>query len=859
MSVFKCKMCGGELSISEGVSVCECEYCGSRQTVPNADDEKKIKLFERANRLRFNSEFDKAAGVYESLLADFPEEAEAYWGNLLCKYGIEYVDDPATGEKVPTCHRSSFESLMDDPDFEMIMEYADPEARPVYRDQAKAIEEVRRGILEVSGREQPYDLFICYKETAEDGQRTLDSVLAQDVYDALTAKGYRTFFSRITLEDKLGTEYEPYIFAALNSAKVMLAFGTSYDYYSAVWVKNEWSRFLKLMEKDKSKHLIPCFKGIDAYDMPKEFARFQAQDMGKVGAVQDLLRGISKILYAEGRGPAEKETVAQQIGTSALIKRGNMALEDGDWAKADSFFEEALNQNPECAEAYLGKLLAAEKLVNLQAFFQRLQDKYAKVESVNLEAFPADEQHIKEMAAQYVLGSYLPEEQIRNLYKFSRNYISYLPGRKKQKATLLQEVSENRLLNRAKQYAFGDLNQQLDDCLAELTGMLDRRIADAEAADQKSIADLKAAYAEHLAAVDAKIPELRQQAEAAKAESESKAEEQRLAEEAQAKKTKKFLSIAAAIAVVLVMVLLIVTKVIIPANNYRKAVALYEYGSFEDAIVAFEELGEYKDSTAQIETCKAAILERDYNAAVALYQNGQYKDSAAAFDALGDYKDSADQHLKVLSDKEYFSTADKGTVIVFGSYEQDNDANNGQEPIEWRVLAKENGRLLVISEYGLDAVPFNTEYENKTWAQCTLRTWLNVTFLKEAFSSEEQSLIATTNVTADKTPQYSTIPGNATNDKVFLLSAIEAEKYFTSDQDRQAASTVYAIARGAWTSNDYQTVSGEAACWWWLRSPGRSQSRAAAVDIGGSLYCAGRNVNRAGDCVRPALWINLDS
>ena len=195
--IIKCKMCGGDLTLTEGSTIAECEYCGTVQTVPTMDDDKKFVQFERAERLRKNCEFDKAAGVYESIVADFRQEAEAYWGLVLCKYGIEYVDDPATGKKVPTCHRSSFESIMEDPNFEQALENADAAARKVYREEAKQIEEIRKGIIEVSNKEDPYDIFICYKETAEDGQRTLDSVLAQDVYDALTDKGYRVFFSRV--------------------------------------------------------------------------------------------------------------------------------------------------------------------------------------------------------------------------------------------------------------------------------------------------------------------------------------------------------------------------------------------------------------------------------------------------------------------------------------------------------------------------------------------------------------------------------------------------------------------------------------------------------------------------------------
>ena len=362
MAAFKCKMCGGDLNIIETDKVVECEYCGTTQTVPSADNEKKMTLFNRANRLRLNNEFDKAAALYEQLIAEFPEEAEAYWGLCLCNWGIEYVDDPATGEKKPTCHRASFESLMKDENYVLTMEYADVTAQRVYRREAQEIDRLNDAILSVSRNEKPYDVFICYKETDDNGMRTNDSVLAQDIYDALTAKGLKVFFSRITLEDKLGRQYEPYIFAALNSAKVMLTVGTTYEHFHAVWVKNEWSRFLRLAAKDRTKVLIPCFRDMDPYDLPDEFKGLQAQDLGKLGAVQDIVRGVEKLLAKEAPAKQDAPQAAASNPASAtvqsLLKRAFMFLEDGEWQRADEYAEKVLDIDPENGEAYLAKAMS---------------------------------------------------------------------------------------------------------------------------------------------------------------------------------------------------------------------------------------------------------------------------------------------------------------------------------------------------------------------------------------------------------------------------------------------------------------------------------------------------------------------
>lgn len=372
MLILKCKMCGGDLELIEGKSIAECQHCGTVQTLPSADNEKKIRLFNQANKLRMSCEFDRAASVYENIIGEYPEEAEAYWGLCLCNYGIEYVDDPATGEKKPTCHRASFEKLIDDENFNNALDYADMLAKRQYTLEAREIDRITEEILSISKNEKPYDIFICYKETDENNERTIDSLMAEKLYDMLTDKGYKVFFSRITLEDKIGMMYEPYIFAALNSAKIMLCIGTKYEHFHAVWVKNEWGRFLRLMAKDKSKFIFPCYKDCDPYiDLPQEFKALQAQDLGKVGAENDLIRGIEKILgKKQEEAPVQKQVVvntATGATTETFLKRAKLSLEAGDFSSVNKFCESALNMDPENADAYLYKLLCDLKITSVDA------------------------------------------------------------------------------------------------------------------------------------------------------------------------------------------------------------------------------------------------------------------------------------------------------------------------------------------------------------------------------------------------------------------------------------------------------------------------------------------------------------
>ena len=329
--------------------------------------------------------------------------------------------------------------------------------------------------------------------------------------------------------------------------------------------------------------------------------------------------------------------------------------------------------------------------------------------------------------------------------------------------------------------------------------------------------------------------------EADRLKAEHKAEERRIVTEKAAKSRKKTIAITAPIVCVCVAFFFVLIKVVIPNSKYNAAVTLKNSGKYSEAITAFEEMGGYKDSNEQISACQTALKDIDYNAAVTLMNDGKYTEAITAFEALNGYKDSATKAKKAIEqyeieqyEYEQLKASEVGDIVYFGAYEQDNDTSNGKEDIEWIVLAKENGKALVISKYALDCQMYNSTYTGVTWETCSLRTWLNGSFLNNAFSADEQAKIATTNVSADKNPQYdyNSHPGNATNDKVFLLSITEANKYFTSDSARACKGTEYCYAQGA-----YKYSNG--LCFWWLRSPGDNQIYAPFVSIVGSVYYCG--------------------
>ena len=706
MAVIKCKMCGGDIEISADKTFGTCEYCGSTMTLPKVDDEQRAAAFNRGNHFRRSGEFDKALAVYERIVAEDDNDAEAHWCCALCRFGIEYVEDPATYEWLPTCHRASFDSFLEDVDYLAAVEHSDGITRRQYQKDAAKIAEVQRGILATSQNEQPFDVFLCYKETGEDGQRTRDSLMVQEVYYELTEQGYRVFFARITLEDKAGAEYEPYIFAALNSAKVMVVIGTKPEHFNAVWVKNEWSRFLSMMKKDRSKLLLPCYRDMDPYDLPEALSVLQSYDMSKIGFMQDLIRGVKKVIDAGKPQEAAKETVKETVvvhneggsNVQALLKRGNMALEDGDWTKADEFFEQVLNQDAECGAAYLGKFLAKVKSPSAQKYAASYieQVKSAAPTRKNAEACAEDKAFIEACIQKYQVADYYPAQEIRKALQFDRRYCAdraaYFRNSQKRAEQLLDT---DRNFARAEKYASGETKAQcgaLRSALADALRQQEQTAAQEAQAEKQRVID---AYHAFLQKTEPRLAERQKAALAKKKADEQAAAQQRMEEERQraeeerrriraqreAAAQKKKIIIFSGAFVAVVAAILLVTKVIMPAANYSKAEKLLAAGDYDGAIAAFAALGGYKDSAEKLEQAETekeearlaaeAAEEEARNAqayadAEALEAADKAVEAAMAFGKLGDYRDARSRSLALWDTLAVRDTISAGTGYTVG-------------------------------------------------------------------------------------------------------------------------------------------------------------------------------------------------
>ena len=825
----KCKSCGFPLAVKPGEVVAKCEACGLINTLPSMDTDQKILRCNHANDYRQNCEFDQAAQLFQDILKEDAREPEAYWGLVLCKYGVQYVDDPKDGHRVPTCNRIQSIPIMADVDYKKALTYAEDSRLGVYQYQAKEIDEIQKRIIEISSQEKPYDVFICYKELDNlTGQRTQDSVLAQELYRELTDYHLRVFFARITLREKLGVEYEPYIYAALTSAPVMIHVTTGYNNSNAPWVKNEWSRYLSLKNSGLDKSFTVAYKGLNPdIELPKEFSGKQASDLSRVGAMQEIAEWASQVVkrYKEKQGRGHEDEEALKI----TLTRAFQYLAAGNRNQAEEMFRACVASDKTCAEAYLGLVMTR------------------------------------------------------------RNYMN-----RRQLGTGMVSLTDDLNFNLAVQYADEDLRRELESAEAQIQNRIrEKREADAREAEKKR---LEREQAERLE------KERERQAQLKKQQAEQEAREEALRkikqEAIRKKEQQKTRIIGGCICGVFIIGFLFYNTLIKPeltkASQYREATALLENNEYEEAYWKFIKLAgmSYKDSKQMA----ATVYQRCLSDAKGRIQNGDYQSALSelesmeecasrygadefyktkyqaclglneydlARDCVSNYSDSTEAQSAMQELNNYsIQNATVGSSFFMGQFEQDNNTDNGTEPIEWTVLDLKDGKAFVVSKKILIYKPFS-EKENVAWENSTIRQWLNNDFYNTAFSDEEkvrvietkQKGIQSNTVFWDR--DYAVLTPHYSFDKVTLLSSDEVSQYFSSDDtDLDAEYTDYAVAQRQTSSNGIVSE-------WLLRSPfmighgDTARCSSAYYRWGNTLTISTLSAWQSNDfSIRPAMWVD---
>ena len=800
MIIAICKRCNAEFTVDGRKSVEPCHYCGSLVPLLHGmDDGARVNAFKRAEQNRRNGDFDEAARLYRKILDQDLTDAEAYWSLLECRYGVQYVKDPGNGEIKFTVSRMRYASILEDEDYKSAMENATDEQREVYENTAAAIAATQKEFLRIAQNEKPFDVFICYKEADADGHRTEDSVLAGKIYAELTSLGYRVFYSRETLREYPGEKFEPHIFAALYSAKLMLLVATSSEYVESTWVRNEWKRYLDQVDREgqlgQGKVLLPVTWKMSPKKLPQALGQLEAIELERHDAMSRLMRYVRARIPKKEAGPnpeRNSDSIAER-----LMDRAFREIRDRRWETADQCCEDALNRDFEAARAHLGKLLVEYKARDLNEL-----STYAESIAENI--------HFKRVM-QYA------DEPLRAKLQACERSI--------QKNIRQAELEEQRRKEEEQRRFWQEAYE-----LAERKRIEEEKRKQAAEAEQRRIA--------------------------------AEAQKKREAElEKQRKKVRARIDNNIVIFVSMVLgvplILLGFKGSVNDAKGFLMLATISGAVGLALTICCFgQTIGTARTlvMVARIPLAVALVCVFGFGSLTAINSRPE--------DAKGLLSTEVEQKIQLVDDKlaeffgietdaapEDFSALDTrlnvGDTIAFGCYEQDNNTSNGAEPIEWLVLDRDGDRALLLSQQVLDAQPFCESSAEAEWNTSDVRAWLNDAFLNAAFSAEAQ----------EKLEEMYAGDDAVGTDRVFLLSSADEGRYFQSDEARIAFPTTYALAQGA----PVDAENSEGGCQWWLRTVMEGDARGVAcIAPSGSdammLLWEGGSPKSG---VRPAIWVRL--
>ena len=977
---YVCEICGGELKeIGEGHF--QCPYCRAEFFKETTLPDELILDLHSANRARSLQRFEDALNEYDRIISAYPTCFDAYWGATLSDYGIQYEKD-YDGRMIPTVHRFSETSVFENKYYTNAVNYCKNEKElERIKNSAEEIERIRAEIKKTVGTQEPYDIFLCYKETPIGNPKdyTPEFYWAVDLYGKLMGLGYRVFFAKQSLPASKG-DYEAHIFPALSSAKLMLILTTSVEHVESVWVKNEWSRFIRFAKEDPTagKRFKVIMRGFKPEELPRELRKEQVLNQDSLewanqlyAVIEDTFRDkkkeeeerrrreseeqaarFAKMLEEERKRWAAEEQKKQEEEQKAKreeeerkkkeeeerrkriadeIEAGRARISDERIKELERKLEEERKKNaasgvtsPSSASPTVSDLTSAVSASNAQApISPTLSTPTAgKVGQTPASQIISQESPVSlseaESGKRVVFGSY-PQERVTDntLIQTLNGLVGKLPTKSNSNAWTVYKYFGDKSGSTPKLMWFIDVNHggeryrgvyfvayrsfqsftQRDNryevnnvywfryqpiswrVLEKKTGkalLFSEKLVDSQLyfhTDSNRKAGTATVYANNYEKSDIRAW-LNESffLTAFNTEESEKIEVTAVSNTAQTTgAAKNQFALGSTKDKVFLLSLKDTTNT--------------DYGFSDDAL-ARDKAREKRLTDYAL--CQGAMSfsgvgrwwTRSPNASSgdrALYVDGNgFAGSANLVDdaSLGicpalwvSLDGKAKKNTAVAEDNASSTTDGKtekpkktaaenrkepkvGDVIKFGKYTQSSTSATAKV-IEWQVLDKQDGKALVISKRALDGRKYNETVESVTWETCSLRAWLNTEFLDKAFSAEERAAIPTVTVSADKNPSFDTPPGNKTEDKVFLLSINEANKYFNK-KTASCMPSSYAKAKGLTAG-----IDGE--CCWWLRTPGTNKSHFSFVDRCYGIHEPGKELISSKLAVRPAMWIDLNA
>lgn len=689
-----CESCGGALVYAEDGKSAKCPFCGNVYHFKAEKSEALVLALNRANEYRLKNDFDGAITEYKLVTERNPEDSEAYWGLAISTYGIEYVEDPRTKKRIPTCRRTVQKSILEDENYLKALENATEEQKEIYERKAGIIDRLQRNIKRRLEEEEDYDVFISFKSTDEDGNPTKERGVARRIYDELEKRGIKTFFSEVTLRDRIGEDYEPIIYKALYSCKFFILVAASEENMNSAWVKNEWSRFRdRVFDENLTGAGCAVFEGISPSVLPA-FLRGQGINLAKYPAggyeieiadalsakfglthkndeAEEIRRQIEeqKKAFEEQQRALEERlknvaaTTTPAAGASAtvnsLLKRAKQESESGDYDAAQNYYNKVLDADPENAEAWLGLFYASNRVKDAEGIGDIAEGKLA--EKVPVRKSTPSGKDRKENLNEQLKALKGTAEDCDRCASINKQYVGKMLGGK--------------YFVNAEKYATANTREEVHLLREAFMALLNEKNA-ALAGQKKEIEGQIGEVAEEMRLIE---EGLRRAAERKRKEEERKAAEERRQQEewerrCRRRKRAKRIAIASCIGVVVLAVagFFAVRSLIIIPNRYEQAKTALEQGDYEQAVSLFEKLGDYEDS-------KQLLKESYYGLAVGYELEEETYLAATTYGKAAGYEDAWEKSYSLWSnfvprDTWGITSIYSGRGAYYAYYIQENGA-----------------------------------------------------------------------------------------------------------------------------------------------------------------------------------------